>query len=96
MKEAGYDHWQYFYYNYDSRSGVATNSSGFTALPGGYRDDPDGTYFAINQIGYFWSSTSIYTQYAYACLVQKDVPIISTWAQGRWKGVGYSIRCIKD
>ena len=34
----------------------ATNSSGFTGLPGGYRDN-DGTFYDIGYNGYWWSST---------------------------------------
>lgn len=94
MKEAGYAHWQYFNYN-DNRNGVATNSSRFTALPGGYYND-DGKFYAITQIGHFWSSTLMYPQFAWACLVQKSNPIVTTWDSGRWTGVGYSIRCIRD
>lgn len=96
MKEAGYAHWQYYYYN-DNRNGVATNSSGFTALPGGWHNDSNGLFYAIGQEGCFWSSTSLWPESAWACIMQKHTPTVSTLDYyGEWKGTGYSIRCIRD
>tara|TARA_B110000211_G_scaffold222493_1_gene271236 strand:- start:58 stop:732 length:675 start_codon:yes stop_codon:yes gene_type:complete len=48
MKEAGYDHWS-------SPNTDATNSSGFTCLPGGYAtsDGPAGR----GEVGFFWSTS---------------------------------------
>ena len=48
MKEAGYDHW-------NSPNTGATNSSGFTGLPGGYRDS--GGFFNVGYYGYWWSAS---------------------------------------
>ena len=33
-----------------------TNTSGFSALPGGYRYAADGSFNAIGTISYWWSS----------------------------------------
>jgi uncharacterized protein (TIGR02145 family) len=49
LKEAGTAHWAF------PNSG-ATNASGFTALPGGYRN-PNGAFFYLGHDGYWWSST---------------------------------------
>ena len=49
LKETGNSHWKA--YNTD-----ATNSSGFTALPGGYRRDDDGTFSVVGRYGY-WCTT---------------------------------------
>ena len=49
LKETGTSHWQ-------SPNAGATNTSGFTALPGGSRTN-DGTFYSIGGYGYWWSST---------------------------------------
>ncbi len=48
MKEAGTTHWL-------SPNTGATNSSGFTGLPGGYRSN--GSFYYLGVIGYWWSSS---------------------------------------
>jgi len=50
MKEAGLDHW------FSPNTG-ATNESGFTALPAGYRASNSGSYNNMGYYGYFWSSS---------------------------------------
>ena len=50
LKEVGTSHWQ-------SPNEGATNESGFSALPGGYRSI-GGYFHYIEQGGYFWSSTT--------------------------------------
>jgi len=49
MKETGTTHWE-------SPNTDATNSSGFTALPSGYRSN-DGEFESLGYFGYYWSST---------------------------------------
>lgn len=49
LKEAGTTHWR------NPNTG-ATNESGFTALPGGYRSY-NGTFNLLRAYGYWWSST---------------------------------------
>jgi hypothetical protein len=48
MKDAGTAHW--------NPNVGATNSSGFTGLPGGYRDFI-GPFYSVGYYGYWWSST---------------------------------------
>ncbi|MBC8214179.1 MAG: fibrobacter succinogenes major paralogous domain-containing protein [Candidatus Marinimicrobia bacterium] len=50
MKETGTVHW-------NSPNTGATNESGFTALPGGYRSYDYGNYNDMGNTGCFWSST---------------------------------------
>jgi uncharacterized protein (TIGR02145 family) len=38
-------------------NGNGTNSTGFSALPGGFRSDSDGEFFGINGYGLWWSSS---------------------------------------
>lgn len=51
MKETGTAHWL-------SPNTSATNSSGFTGLPGGFRHQSYGTYINIGSFGYWWISGS--------------------------------------
>jgi len=52
LKESGYSHWP----ESDYSDQVASNSSGFTALPGGCRGW-EGWYNILPRFGYFWLST---------------------------------------
>jgi uncharacterized protein (TIGR02145 family) len=86
MKETGTTHWT-------TPNTSATNSSGFTALPGGDRLN-DGIFYSINVLGAFWSATSYTASNAYYFYVDNyeakcnrlDFP----------KKAGFSVRCIKD
>lgn len=80
-------------------SGNGTNSSGFSALPGGYRNN-DGTFLINGSYGSWWSSTDYkLNQYyhqensaSYLFLTNDNVVI---GKGGSNKGMGFSIRCIK-
>ena len=86
LKETLTSHWS------DPNSG-ATNSSGFSALPGGYRSK-DGTFKNLNVCGAWWVNTE-YTKslgwYWYVDNVSSAIHNVSTY-----KNCGFSIRCIKD
>jgi uncharacterized protein (TIGR02145 family) len=87
MKEAGMAHW-------NSPNTGATNSSGFTALPGGYRGYGSGGFNVIGYDGYWWSSTAPSTTIAwYRVLGYFD----SNVGRGNYdeKG-GFSVRCVRD
>jgi len=86
MKEAGTTHW--YAPNTD-----ATNSSGFTTLPGGYRDTA-GPFFNLTFLGYFWSvseysSANAWYRYLYyfGTNVTKDYDN---------KMYGFSVRCLQN
>lgn len=72
----------------------ATNESGFSAVPGGYRYN-HGDFDGIGSTPYFWSSTesnggNAWHRYLYngnASIYRDDVG---------WKQAGYSVRCVKD
>jgi uncharacterized protein (TIGR02145 family) len=85
LKESGIMHWIYGF--------GATNETGFTALPGGHRST-NGFFYPPGYYGYWWSYTE----------VNVEEPL--TWAMfytngellngpGE-KGIGRSVRCIKD
>lgn len=65
-----------------------TNSSGFTGLPGGYRDYLSGLFHTIGKEGHWWSSSdSSRTLYYLSSGITNDQ------TAGR---SGFSVRCIKD
>jgi len=87
LKEVGTNHWS-------APNIGATNESGFTALPGGYRHSNSGAFGELYDSAYFWST--------------KEVTSLASWslsllASGSWvrsdsndKQSGFSVRCIKD
>ena len=91
MKETGLDHW-------NSPNTGATNESGFTALPAGYKYDLSGNYGELGYIGHFWTSTwctfEFYGDSACRMIVRNDDSILSLG--GMYFPMGQSIRCLKD
>jgi uncharacterized protein (TIGR02145 family) len=87
MKESGTTHWT-------SPNTSATNESGFTALPGGYRDSGDGTFYSVGGYGYYWSSSAIDATYAWLrYLYYSDATAYSFYGS---KANGFSVRCVRD
>ena len=71
----------------------ATNESGFTGLPGGYRYF-NGAYLGIGNYGYWWSSTEYDSDYAwYRTLYYSDSSVYRTTGNKRY---GFSVRCVRD
>jgi len=68
------------------------NSSGFSALPGGYRSD-DGTFYDVGDRGRWWNTDfdPSYSRY-------KEMEYLVGFVSDRYtrKEVGFSVRCIKD
>jgi uncharacterized protein (TIGR02145 family) len=79
--------------DFQSPNTGATNESGFTALPGGYRYD-EKTYDKIGEIGGWWSSTESYPCCAWRLNVVNAGSGVSRSDNG--KDLGFSVRCIKD
>jgi uncharacterized protein (TIGR02145 family) len=71
----------------------ATNSSGFTALPGGYRYNT-ATFYNIRYLGYWWSTTESDTLNALTRNIDYDVSKIGLLTIN--KGNGFSVRCISN
>jgi len=89
MKETGTVHWS-------SPNINATNSSGFTGIAGGFRENLTGTFFNERALGYWWSSSAFDTTgaYAYCRGLRYDT---STADSGiNYSQYGYSVRCVKD
>ena len=87
MKEAGTSHWL-------SPNTGATNSSGFTGLPGGYRYDLTGAFYDIGAYSDWWSSSADGTSNAwYRALGYNNANLY----RHSWNKQGaLSVRCLKD
>ena len=79
----------------------ADNSSGFTGLPGGNRDN-NGTFSATGGFGFWWSSTqfstsnSWYSILSYSSTVVNLVNFAFAAPGGGNNTYGHSVRCAKD
>ena len=89
LKEAGFTQWP-------SPNKDASNSSGFTALPGVDRAK-SGSFYALGQYGYLWTATeqgrdnkSAYNRH----ILLYSGPLEDNYTDT--KNAGFSIRCIKD
>jgi len=89
LKEAGTTHWA-------SPNTGATNSSGFTALPGGNRSNINGTFDSMSTYGRWWSTTESSTTSAWTRNLNYYYSNIFTDTGGNAKSIGCSIRCVKD
>lgn len=81
LKEAGLVHWE-------SPNAGATNESGFTALPGGYREE-DGTFIGISLCAFFWADNGYSARdlgYDHTLVMFRETS----------NAYGYSVRCVKD
>ena len=72
---------------------ASNNKSGFSAMPGGYRQ-PAGTYSSAGLGAYYWSTTADIPLLASCRLVYFD---LSTLQERNYtKDTGVSVRCVKD
>lgn len=77
---------------WNSSSGNGTDNYGFTILPGGVRDDGNGTYNNVTYLGIFWSTTEIYGTNAYT----RNFVYSNVFRDNFYKSYGHSVRCVKD
>ena len=71
----------------------ATNESGFTSVPAGYRVG-SGTFNYVGSLGYWWSSTEFGTYPAWFRSMYYYGSDVSSY-NGR-KDYGFSVRCLRD
>jgi uncharacterized protein (TIGR02145 family) len=69
------------------------NSSGFTALPAGYRST-DGTFDYLGTLTYFWSSSASSDTNAWRRSLRSGNSAVYRLASD--KGLGFSVRCLRD
>ncbi len=87
LKETQLAHWS-------SPNSFATNESGFTALPSGYRYGVNGTFGGVGLTAHYWTYTQndVNTSF-YRYLVYN---FATTTRSTALKNNGFSIRCLKD
>ncbi|MCX6227333.1 MAG: hypothetical protein NTV01_21735 [Bacteroidia bacterium] len=85
LKETGTTHW------WNPNTG-ATNSSGFTALPGGYRYN-SGAFSLLGLYAYFWSSSECGSTALYRYL---DYYFDGVYQDCRYRSYGFSVRCLRN
>lgn len=86
MKSVGTAYW-------NSLNTGATNESGFSALPGGYRT-VDGSFYDIRNLAFFWSAT----EYDYGLAWNRNLYYHngSVNRSINLKSFGASVRCLRD
>jgi uncharacterized protein (TIGR02145 family) len=72
----------------------ATDLYGFKALPSGFRSALNGSFNGLNQRAYYWTSSSVFPEFAYPRGLQWFTSTIYREYSNKWSG--FSIRCIKD
>ena len=86
LKETGTTHW-------NSPNTDATNETGFTALPGGYRLY-SGYFDNVGFNGYWWSATE--SDASSAWYRSMDYSNSSVYRDYNYKELGFSVRCLRD
>ena len=87
MKETGSMHWK-------GANESSNNSSGFTALPGGFRAF-EGTFVVLGKGAYWWASNANKDNEGYYTFIFSGRATIGR-DTGADKEPGHSVRCIKD
>ncbi|MCK5136167.1 MAG: fibrobacter succinogenes major paralogous domain-containing protein [Bacteroidales bacterium] len=86
LKETGTTYW-------NSPNIGATNTSGFTALPGGNRYDY-GTFFNVGSSALFWTTSEYSGSAAWARSLSYN--IAEVYRGNYTKSNGFSVRCVRD
>jgi uncharacterized protein (TIGR02145 family) len=76
-----------------SSTSAATNSSDFSALPGGYRFPDDGGFYAISDEAFFWSADGVGSNGVGRLLGFNNGNVFRIDRSTRY---GFSVRCLKD
>lgn len=87
MMEAGYRHWAI-------PNTVATNSSGFTAVPGGGREGRLGGFYGYTIRAFFWSTTAATSSSYWSWALENERSTITR--NDFSPRYGFSVRCVMD
>jgi uncharacterized protein (TIGR02145 family) len=89
MKSTGTTYW-------NSPNASATNESGFSALPGGYRNS-NGSFGIIRILAFFWSATEGDSNYAWSRGLNTNINFVYRISDiTSSKSSGASVRCLRD
>lgn len=72
---------------------AATNESGFSGLPAGYRTN-NVSFYLIGDFGYWWSSSELSTTDAWVRYLFYNFGF--AFRNYNYKGDGFSVRCLRD
>jgi uncharacterized protein (TIGR02145 family) len=86
LKESGISSWE-------APNDGASNSSGFTARPGGSRNG-NGTFANLRRYGYWWTSTEVRTDYGWSIVMGYTDGSANRYENNA--DLGFSVRCVKD
>ena len=87
LKETSTLHWK-------SPNIGASNSCGFTALPGGRREYTDGSFINLGTDGFWWTSSAYNPDYSWYRYLHNDVA--NVYRANFHKQYGFSVRCVQD
>lgn len=87
MKTTGTTRWT-------STNNGASNSSSFSGLPGGHRNNIGGFNY-IGQYGYWWSATELDANFSFLRYLSYNNDDITRYSLYN-KNYGFSVRCLKD
>jgi len=82
------------WYNGALENNTEFGSSGYSALPGGYRDNNSGNFYNIGYYADFWSSTEYYSNNAWYRKLNYNNSEVNRYYYN--KKSGFSVRCIRD
>jgi uncharacterized protein (TIGR02145 family) len=71
----------------------ATNASGFSALPSGFRSS-NGSFANAGYLGFYWTSTDYSSNSAYSSILYYNSANLRS--NGNNKRTGFAVRCIQD
>jgi uncharacterized protein (TIGR02145 family) len=74
--------------------GNGTDDYGFSALPGGRRNNFDGSFNTAGGHGFWWSATERGSSYAYIRLMYYNYDSVDE--DYNYKVYGFSVRCLRD
>jgi uncharacterized protein (TIGR02145 family) len=72
---------------------TGNNATGFSALPGGYRDE-EGNFYMLKSNGYYWTTNSSFELYHWSSRLFQAFADVRRDAV--FKQYGFSIKCIKE
>lgn len=86
LKEKGDSHWL-------PSNTIGNNATGFTALPGGYRDE-EGSFYMLRANGYYWTTNGSFEFYHWSARMFQAFADVRR--DNVFKQYGFAVKCIKE